>query len=63
MAELKASDIASQREMPKAHGRGVTRPDRRALEPNSCAIVGFQLLLFPVLFEEAKGRTFASVLE
>lgn len=44
----KASDIASQREMPKAHGRGVTHPDRRAL-------VGSHLLLFPMLLEEAKA--------
>lgn len=27
----KESDIASQREMPKAHGPGMTHPDRRAL--------------------------------
>lgn len=53
--ERKASDIASQREMPKAHGRGVTHPDRRALAPTPCAIVGSHLLLFPMLFEEAKA--------
>jgi hypothetical protein len=44
MTEQKASDIASQREMPKAHGRGVTHPDRRALAPASCDLEGFHLL-------------------
>lgn len=38
MTELKAPDIGSQREMPKAHGRGVTHPDRRAFAPASCAL-------------------------
>ena len=42
--DWKALDIASQREMPKAHGCGVTRPDRRALAPTSCALVGVHLL-------------------
>lgn len=53
--EQKASDIASQREMPKAHGRGVTHPDRRALAPASCALDGFHLELNSVLSEEANA--------
>lgn len=52
MAEWKASDIASQREMPKAHGRGVTAQ----IAEHFLRHHGLHLLLFPVLFEEAKGR-------
>lgn len=55
ITEWKASVIASQREMPKAHGRGVTHSDRRALAPASCAIVGVHLRIFPEMFGEARA--------
>lgn len=55
MTERRASDIASQREMPKAHGRGVTHPDRRALAPASCGLEVFHLLLNFMLVGEAKA--------